>query len=177
MNNKIHFSTRIQLLIAHFLECKLMSLKNKTVMMNIFVFIFYTLLVYYKLTKVVIRSFNFIIFVLWGRFTYTIPVMLSLAFSGCFPLFNLKIGIITIWFKARHMIKFFFIFLIFAVFFKRIYTWHHMLQTVSSMHLACLAPSSAPVHTHSFALVSQSPEMYNNIIVRKYLEKIMIKLS
>ena len=52
-----------------------------------------------------------------------------------------------------------------------------MLQTVSSMHLACLAPSSAPVHTHSFALVSQSPEMYNNIIVRKYLEKIMIKLS
>ena len=143
--------------------------KSKTVMMNNFVFIFYTFLVYYKLTKDVIQSFNFIIFVLWGRFTYTIPVMLSLAFSGCFPLFNLKIGIITIEFKAYDKIK---IFSILVAFFKRIYTWHHMLQTVSSMHLACLAPSSAPVHTHSFALVSQSPKMYDNIIARKYLEKI-----
>ena len=37
-------------------------------------------------------------------------------------------------------------------------TWHHILQTVSSMHLAWLAPRDSAVHTHSFASASQSPE-------------------
>jgi len=36
--------------------------------------------------------------------------------------------------------------------------WHHILQTVSSMHLAWLAPRDSAVHTHSFASASQSPD-------------------
>ena len=107
-----------------------------------------------KFSYCCIISFNLVVFFLWSRFADTVPIVDALTFSCRLPFLNLKMWL----YNFINNIKILGVFIVLIIHYSFLRTWHHILQTVSSMHLAWLAPRDSAVHTHSFASASQSPK-------------------